>query len=139
MRWFTKKSNTKKSNTKKSNTKKSNARNIKGKQFVKKLLKEFKNKNYCVERAKIKGKGNCVNDYYLSPNNIDDYHEHIHLILHNYKKDEHNHFDFGYIFKKYNKSQTHHIRSEYVKINIEDDCKKLANNMIKEYHKFLLE
>ena len=53
MRWFTRKSNTRKSNTRKSNTRKSNTRksntrksntrNVKGKQFVKKLLKEFKN------------------------------------------------------------------------------------------------
>jgi hypothetical protein len=135
----TRKSNTRKSNTRKSNTRKSNTRNVKGKQFVKKLLKEFKNKNFYIKHDKIKGDGHCLNDYYLSPNNIDSYDEHIHLILHNYKKDEDNNDDFGYMFKKYNKSHTEYIHSEYVKITIDDDCKKLNTNMIKEYNKFLLE
>ena len=102
-------------------------------------MQEFKNNNFYVKHDKVDGEGHCINDYYLSPNNIDSYDEHIHLILHNYKKNENNNYSFGYMFKKYNKSHTQYIHSEYVKINIDDNCKKLALNMIKEFKNFLLE
>jgi hypothetical protein len=135
MRFLTRK----KSKTRKSKTRKNKNRNIKERQFVKNLLEEFKNKNFYIKRTKIYGEHHFKNDYYLSLNNIDNYDEHIHLILHNYKKNKNNNYSFGYMFKKYNKSHTHYIHSEYVKINIDDNCKKLALNIIKQYNKFLLE
>lgn len=131
MRFLTRKCKTNKCKTRKN-------KNVKGKQFVKKLLQEFKNKKFYVKHDTIDGEGHCINDYYLNKGNKHNYDEHIHLILNNYKKDENNNYNFGYIFKKYNKSYTYHIHSEYVKINIDDDYKKLVSNMIKEYQNFLL-
>jgi len=126
------KKNTKsKKNIKKQIRKTRKNSNDNGKLFIKKLLREIKkiDNNYIIEINNDRLK--YYRDYFISYNKPN-YNCHIHLILNNYKKCELNKYYFGYVYKYYD------LHSDFYKISIKNDIKKLAKKITTDFTKFIL-
>jgi hypothetical protein len=106
---------------------------LKKKKFIQDILKEWKKQTYghC-ERDK---KTIYIDDYYLSFNNKDNFYNHIHLILKNFKNN-HNSNNIIYVMKKYDTKLSKIIHSKVIEISIFSDTEKVVSNMIKKYKEF---
>jgi hypothetical protein len=103
----------------------------KKKQFIQLLLKEWKKQthgHYEKDKMTI-----YKDDYYLSFSLHDNFYNHIHLLLKNYK-DKHN---LIYIMKKMDiKKNNDIVHSKAYKISIFSNPEKVVRNMIRNYKEF---
>lgn len=103
--------------------------------FIKDLLKEWKkqtNGTITLDKSEEDYNG----DYYLSIEKIDNYNNHIHLILHNFNKNHNSYNNIIYVMKKINMKTSEILHSNAIKLNINSDPKKIVKNMIKNFNKF---
>jgi hypothetical protein len=107
----------------------------KKKQFIQLLLKEWKKQthgHYEKDNMSI-----YEDDYYLSFSLHDNFYNHIHLILKNYKHKQNDANNLIYVMKKMDiKKNNDIVHSKVVKISIFSDPKKVVYNMIRRYKEF---
>jgi len=106
----------------------------KKKQFIQVLLKEWKKQTH----GHYEKDNMCIyeDDYYLSFSLHDNFYNHIHLILKNYKH-KHNHANnLIYVMKKMDTKTGDILHSKVVKISIFSDPEKVVRNMIRNYKEF---
>jgi len=109
-------------------------KNIKKREFIKAILKEWKNQTSgCYEKDNMTI---YEGDYYLSFNKKCDFYNHIHLVLKNFNNDKNIHNNhFLYVMKKMDKDNKV-VHSPEIKINVMSDPKIVVRNMIKNYKNF---
>jgi hypothetical protein len=107
----------------------------KKKQFIQDILKEWKKQTYGhYERDKMTI---YEDDYYLSFKKKDDYYNHIHLILKNFKNNHNSNNNIIYVMKKMDtKNKNGSVHSKVIKISIFSNPEKVVSNMIKKYEEF---
>jgi|688.fasta_scaffold886302_1 hypothetical protein len=76
-------------------------------------------------------------DYYLLFSNYDDYDNHIHLLLKNFKCDHNTNNNIIYMMKKYDTTTSKIVHSNKHQISILSDPAKIVYNMIQNYNNFI--